>query len=59
MELEPATSVIGLKGIHTEINAEGNLFEEELEKEERDWILVPDTCEAIIDRNEEGIVSSL
>lgn len=53
-ELEPATSVIGLKGIHTEINAEGNSFEEELEKEERDWSLVPDTCEAVIDRNEEG-----
>lgn len=58
-ELEPGTSVIGLRGIHFETNAEGNSFEEELEKEERDWSLVPNTFEAVIDRNEEGIMSSL
>ncbi|KAK9929866.1 hypothetical protein M0R45_026939 [Rubus argutus] len=56
-EWEPANSVVCLKRIDTEIIVERNSIEEELEKEERDWSLNPETGEAVTDRNEEGIVS--
>ncbi|KAK9951570.1 hypothetical protein M0R45_007008 [Rubus argutus] len=58
-ELQPANPVIGLKRIDTEFIVEGNSFEEELEKEERDWSLNHETCAAVIDKNEERTVSSI